>query len=103
MDTKTTGIVAYLTWIGLLIAFLAGDKEGAKFHLNQSLVLVIASVACSLLATIGAFIPFIGWLISAVAGLASIAVIVFIIMGIVSAVNGEEKPLPIIGGIKILK
>lgn len=37
MDKKTTGIVAYLTWIGLVIAFVAGDKEGAKFHLNQAL------------------------------------------------------------------
>ena len=34
MDTKTTSIVAYITWIGLLIAFCAGDREGAKFHLN---------------------------------------------------------------------
>ena len=29
MDKKTTGIVAYLTWIGLIIALVAGDKEGA--------------------------------------------------------------------------
>lgn len=27
MDAKTTSIVAYLTWIGLLIAVLAGDKK----------------------------------------------------------------------------
>lgn len=26
MDAKTTSIVAYLTWIGFLIALLAGDK-----------------------------------------------------------------------------
>lgn len=89
MDTKTTGIVAYITWVGLLIAFLAGDKEGAKFHINQSLVLVIASVICGI-------IPIVGWI-------AEIAVLVFTIMGIVSAVNGEEKPLPLIGGIKIIK
>lgn len=25
MDTKATSIVAYLTWIGLLLAILAGD------------------------------------------------------------------------------
>ncbi len=89
MDTKTTGIVAYITWIGLLIAFLAGDKEGAKFHINQSLVLVIASVICGI-------IPIVGWI-------AEIAVLVFTVMGIISAVNGEEKPLPLIGGIKIIK
>ena len=27
MDTKTTSIVAYVTWIGLIIALVAGDKE----------------------------------------------------------------------------
>ena len=41
MDKKITGIVAYITWIGWLIAFLAGDKEGAKFHLNQALVIIL--------------------------------------------------------------
>ena len=27
LDSKTTGIVAYITWIGLLIALVAGDRE----------------------------------------------------------------------------
>ena len=39
MDKKVTGIVGYIGWIGWIIAYLAGDKEGAKFHLNQALVL----------------------------------------------------------------
>ena len=42
MDRKLTGVVAYLTWVGLLIAYLAGDREGAKFHLNQALVIWLA-------------------------------------------------------------
>lgn len=103
MDAKTTGIVAYLTWIGFLVAYLAGDKEGAKFHLNQALVLAIAGLALSVIASITAFIPFIGWIISIVAGIADIVVLVLMIIGIINAVNGEEKPLPIIGGIQILK
>lgn len=37
MNKKTTGIIAYITWIGWIVAFCAGDKEGAKFHLNQAL------------------------------------------------------------------
>ena len=44
MDKKTTGIVAYLTWIGLIIALVAGDKEGASFHLNQALVIFLFAV-----------------------------------------------------------
>ncbi len=89
MDAKTTGIVAYLTWIGLLIAFLAGDKEGAKFHLNQALVLFIASIICGI-------VPFIGWL-------ASIVVFVFWIIGFIAAIQGQEKEVPLLGKIKILK
>ncbi|MGN0683111.1 MAG: hypothetical protein ACI4JY_05485 [Oscillospiraceae bacterium] len=89
MDTKTTGIVAYLTWIGLLIAFLAGDKEGAKFHLNQGLVLVIASIVCGI-------IPFLGWA-------AEIFVFVCWIIGFIGAIQGEEKEMPLLGKIKIIK
>ncbi len=89
MDAKTTGIVAYLTWIGLIIALCAGDKEGAKFHVNQALVLLIAGTICGI-------IPFLGWI-------ASIAVFVFWIIGFIAAINGEEKEVPLIGKIKILK
>lgn len=95
MDKKVTGIVAYIGIIGWLIAYLAGDREGAKFHLNQALVLALASVLCSILSAI----PLIGF----VAGLASLVVLVFAILGLVSAVKDEEKPLPIIGGIQLLK
>ncbi len=88
MDSKTTSIVAYLTWIGLLIAFLAGDKEGAKFHLNQALVIWLFSLL--------SIIPCIGWIW---------AIFIFVcwIMGLVAAINQEEKPVPLIGGIKIIK
>lgn len=42
MNKKTTDIVAYLTWVGLLVAFVAGDRREARFHLNQSLVIWLA-------------------------------------------------------------
>ena len=95
MDKKVTSVVAYIGIIGWLIAYFAGDKEGAKFHLNQALVLNIASVACSVLARI----PFVGF----VAAIVSIVLFVFAIIGVVAAVKDEEKPLPIIGKFQILK
>ena len=30
--------------IGWIVAFCAGDKEGAKFHLNQALVILIGQI-----------------------------------------------------------
>ena len=79
MDAKTTGIVAYLTWIGLLIALLAGDKEGAKFHINQALVIMLFSLLSP--------IPCIGWAWG-------IFMLVCWIMGLIAAINEEEKPVP---------
>lgn len=96
MDTKTTGWVAYLTWIGLIVAFCAGDKEGAKFHLNQALVIMLAGLA----GTIVAFIPFVGPIVG---GLWSIFCFVCWILGLIAAINQEEKEVPLLGQIKILK
>lgn len=96
MDKKTTGIVSYITLIGWLIAFCAGDKEGAKFHLNQSLVLYLASLINSIIIS---RIPICGW---AVSGILSIVFFIFWIMGLVYAYKDEEKELPLLGSIKIL-
>ena len=97
MDKKTTGIIGYLTIIGWLIAFLAGDKEGAKFHLNQSLVIILFSLVANMVLPM---IPILGWLLYIVV---NVAQWVFVILGIISAAKDEEKELPFIGAIKILK
>lgn len=41
MDKKTTGIVAYVTFIGMIIAICSAykDDEDIKFHINQSLAI----------------------------------------------------------------
>lgn len=88
MDAKTTSIVAYITWIGFFVALLAGDKEGAKFHLNQALVILIFFIP--------ALIPCLGqiW---------GIIMMVCWILGLVAAINQEEKEVPLIGRIRLLK
>lgn len=88
MDKKITGIVAYISWVGWLIAFFAGDKEGAKFHLNQSLVIMLFMLA--------GIIPIIGWIWE-------IFMLVCWIMGLIAAIKEEEKEVPLIGKIHILK
>ena len=100
MDTKTTGWVSYITFIGWIVAMCAGDKEGAKFHLNQSLVLWIGYLIMMIASKILIFIPILGAI--AVFG-AYIFLFVMWIMGLIAAINQEEKELPIIGTIKLLK
>ena len=94
MDTKSTSIVAYLTWFGLFIAIVAGDKEGAKFHINQALVIMLFSLVSLL-----SFIPIVGIL----TGIWSIFMVVCWILGLVAAIKQEEKEVPLIGKIRILK
>lgn len=103
MDKRTTGIVAYITWIGLVIALCAGDKEGAKFHLNQSLVIMIGMTVLSILSVVAGVIPVVGLIISLVVGILSLALFVFWIMGLIAACKQEEKAVPVIGNIQLLK
>ena len=101
MDKKTTGWVAYLTVIGLIIAFCTGDKEGAKFHLNQALALTIVSIAGSIVIGIFTAISWeFGMIVSVIFNL---FIFVCWILGIVAAINEEEKEIPLIGKIKLLK
>ncbi len=102
MDRKVTGIVGYLTLIGWLVAYLAGDREGARFHLNQALVLNLASVALNIVGFITGWIPLVGWLVGLVLGLANFVLFIFWVMGLVYAVQEQETPLPVIGGIQLL-
>ena len=88
MDTKTTSIIAYITLIGLIVALCAGDREGAKFHINQALVIWLFGFLSGI-PIIGAF-----W-----------AIFIFVcwIMGLIAAINQEEKPVPLIGQVTLLK
>lgn len=95
MNKKVTSVLAYLGLIFWLIAYLAGDKEAAKFHLNQGLVLALAYVILGVLSAI----PIVG----IVACIADVVLIIFSIMGIVSACKDDETPLPLIGKIQLLK
>ena len=100
MDQKTTSWVSYITFIGWIVAYLAGDKEGAKFHLNQSLIIWLGYLIMFIASKLLFFIPIIGWLVALAA---YVFLFVMWIMGLISAINQEEKELPLIGKIKILK
>ncbi len=99
MDTKATSVVAYLSWIGFLLAYVLGDREGAKFHLNQGAVLAIISIGANIISGVSFLLPFGEWVIAVV----NAAWVVLTVIGIITAIRGEESPLPIIGGIQIIK
>ena len=75
---------------------MAGDKDGAKFHLNQALVIWLAGIILGIVAVI----PILGWIVGLVG---SIFLFVCWIMGLVYAIQEQEKEVPILGKFKLLK
>ena len=91
------GAVSYITWIGFIVAFAMGDRNDGfmRHHLNQALVINIASIVGGVFAVI----PILG---SAIAGLVGMAVVVFDIMGALSAYKGSTAALPLVGDIHLI-
>jgi uncharacterized membrane protein len=97
---KAMAIIGYIIPILFFIPLVTDAKNSpfAKFHANQQLNLLLLAIAVNI---IGGVVPIIGWFIILPGG--SILLIVFAILGIVNAVKGRMKKLPLIGGINIIK
>lgn len=96
-DIEKNKVMALLAYIIFLIPLLAAkDSKFARFHANQGLVLFLGGIIASVVAVI----PVIGWIIAPIAGL---VITVLAIIGILNALNGRAKELPVIGKFKILK
>ena len=93
-DIRRTNILSALCYLSFLFVILGlliePNSKFLRYHINQSIVLQIFGVVAALVA----IIPVIGWIVGCVA---SIAAVVFLIMGIVRAYKGQAKDLPLIG------
>ena len=91
-DPKIIAIISYLTFIGWIVALILNSSkkaEFASFHIRQSLGIILLGVAGGIVAKL----PLIGW--------TSIIIYIFVfvlwLLGILAAVNNEEKPVPFLG------
>jgi len=92
-EDKTVAIVAYLTLIGFLVAIIIHSNKKTKlgaFHLRQMLGFILTSFAVIVLVVI----PIIGWLLIPVF---YICMLVLWILGLIAAINGQMKPMPVVG------
>ena len=86
MDGKTKAIVAHITYIGWIIALIINSSqkdEIASFYIRQLLGIYLFSIVISFIPVIN----LIGWL----------AALVFWILSLIGAINGEMKETPIVG------
>jgi len=102
-QNKVFGILAYLPPLLFLVGLItARQSKFAMYHCNQGLVLTLAAIAVGIanmiLGMVLVFIPFLGWFLMTVLNLGIfVGIIVLVVMGIINAVNGVCKPLPLIG------
>lgn len=97
-DAQQNKLMAVLAYFGILVLipiFAAPNSRFARFHANQGLVLWLVGFVLNLIVTVIPPLAFLGFL--------GIVLLVFSIMGIVNAVKGEMKELPLFGKVTLLK
>jgi uncharacterized membrane protein len=99
MDKKTISIISYITIIGWVIAYVSHNNSPEKaslsrYHLKQSLGVAILGILLGIVLNVVAMIvP----ALAAILSLASLAVVVLWVFGIINAANQQEKPVPLVG------
>jgi uncharacterized membrane protein len=99
-EDRTVAILAYITIIGFIIAIVMHSSKKTAlgtYHLRQTLGLFITAVVAWFGCMILAFIPFVNLLMVLVGPAVGIGLFVLWIMGLIAAVNGQQKPMPVVG------
>ena len=100
----TAGLAYIIFFIPLVTA--SGSQYG-KFHANQGLLLLIASIALSIVLRILMAIlvhGYFGWGLYSLISMICWAVMAFIgIVGLISGFTGKARELPFIGKIRLIK
>lgn len=99
-DGKTVAIISYLSIIGWIIAFVMHGSNKTTlgaYHLRQTIALFVISLCTWIVQMLLVFIPYIGWALDILLIFVYIGLFVLWIIGFVAALNGQEKPMPLIG------
>jgi uncharacterized membrane protein len=92
-EDRTVAILGYITIIGFIVAIVINSGKKTKlgaYHLRQMLGLIISGLAGGLIG----MIPFIGWLCLPIIW---ICLLVLWVIGLIGAINGQLKPVPVLG------
>lgn len=91
-EGKTIAIISYITIIGTLIAFIMNQNKRnyfASFHIRQALGIFLLGVVVNFIQRFTNF----GWFDT----ILGIGVFILWILGLIAAIQGEEKKIPLLG------
>lgn len=98
--TRLYSVISYFTWIGWLISYFLRDKNDnvTRQHVNQALILNICNTVISILSNLFNS----NGVMTIVIGVVSLALLVIEIIGIVRAFQMSDKPIPVIGEVRLI-
>ncbi len=106
-DDTTKKVICAISYLFGILFFLPlivfPNDEFAKFHANQSLIVLLVSVIGGAVFGILSIIPAVGIVFSILLYIFEVLMLVLCILGIVSAARLEKKELPVIGKFRIIK
>ena len=98
--TKQGIQIAWLSYLGILVVvpiLIAPDNEYVKFHVRQGIAILLLEAGWIFLHIVMSFIPIIKYLAGILNIFVWIGFLVLSVMGIINAVQGEWKKLPVVG------
>jgi uncharacterized membrane protein len=103
-EDTTIALLAYLTpilfGVGIVIAIVMhnGKKTAlGAYHLRQSLGLLVSSIVIWMGMIVIGFLPVVNLSLIVLAPLIWLGFFVLWIIGLIAAINGQQKPLPLVG------
>lgn len=95
-NAKLFAVLSYLGILWIVGLLAAKDDPFVRFHVNQGLVLFLLNIVLSIIMAI----PVVGLIVALVG---YIFTMVCFVLGILHSVKEEMVPLPLIGGITLIK
>ena len=94
------GILAYLGALALIPYLVKDQPPFVRAHAVRGINLLILEVIAMVCAGVFSWVPILSVILNTVVGLVSFA---FSLIGIINVANKEDKDLPIIGNIRLIK
>ena len=92
-EDKTVAILSYITIIGFIAAVFIHQNNKTQlgaFHLRQVLGMVVTAIA----GAVCGVVPILGWIVWFAV---CCVLFVFWVLGLLAAVKGEMRPVPVLG------
>ena len=97
-DARSNKLMAALAYLGVLVLiplFAAKDSKFARFHVNQGLILFICGIVSYFIGLVDS-LAVLSWILN-------ICIFILAVIGIINAVKGQAKELPLIGKYRIIQ